>query len=50
VPARRSLPALETDLAALEEEGAKADQKRRTKDVAEGEGGQALGSFEAADR
>ncbi len=31
---------LETDLAALEEEGAKADQKRRTKDAAEKEMGQ----------
>ena len=37
---------LETDLAALEEEGAKADQKRRTKDVAEKEMGQARKSFD----
>ncbi len=37
---------LETDLAALEEEGAKADQKRRTKDAAEKEMGQARKSFD----
>ncbi|MET4703609.1 DNA-directed RNA polymerase subunit beta' [Frigoribacterium sp. UYMn621] len=40
------LQRLETDLAALEEEGAKADQKRRTKDVAEKEMGQARKSFD----
>jgi DNA-directed RNA polymerase subunit beta' len=37
---------LETDLAALEEEGAKADQKRRTKDGAEKEMGQTRKSFD----
>ena len=40
------LQRLETDLAALEEEGAKADQKRRTKDVAEKEMGQVRKSFD----
>ena len=40
------LQKLETDLAALEEEGAKADQKRRTKDGAEKEMGQARKSFD----
>ena len=40
------LQRLETDLAALEEEGAKADQKRRAKDVAEKEMGQARKSFD----
>ncbi len=40
------LQRLETDLAALEEEGAKADQKRRTKDIAEKEMGQARKSFD----
>ncbi|HEY9497739.1 MAG TPA: DNA-directed RNA polymerase subunit beta' [Terrimesophilobacter sp.] len=37
---------LETDLAALEEEGAKSDQKRRTKDAAEKEMGQTRKSFD----
>ncbi|GMA28539.1 DNA-directed RNA polymerase subunit beta' [Arenivirga flava] len=37
---------LETDLASLEEEGAKADQKRRTKDGAEKEMGQIRKSFD----
>ncbi|MEX1079741.1 MAG: DNA-directed RNA polymerase subunit beta' [Homoserinimonas sp.] len=37
---------LETDLAALEEEGAKADQKRRTKDGAEKEMGQTRKSLD----
>src|SRR5690554_1649720 len=37
---------LETDLAALEEEGAKADQKRRTKDAGEKEMGQLRKSFD----
>jgi len=37
---------LEADLAALEEEGAKADQKRRTKDGAEKEMGQTRKSFD----
>ena len=40
------LQRLETDLAALEEEGAKADQKRRTKDAAEKEMGHARKSFD----
>ena len=40
------LTRLETDLAALEAEGAKADQKRRTKDSAEKEMGQARKSFD----
>lgn len=40
------LQRLETDLAALEEEGAKADQKRRTKDLAEKEMSQARKSFD----
>ncbi|MBB5632947.1 DNA-directed RNA polymerase subunit beta' [Cryobacterium mesophilum] len=40
------LQRLETDLAALEEEGAKADQKRRTKDAAEKEMGQTRKSFD----
>jgi DNA-directed RNA polymerase subunit beta' len=40
------LAKLETDLAALEEEGAKADQKRRTKDGAEKEMSQARKSFD----
>ncbi len=40
------LQKLETDLAALEEEGAKADQKRRAKDAAEKEMGQARKSFD----
>jgi DNA-directed RNA polymerase subunit beta' len=40
------LTRLETDLAALEAEGAKADQKRRTKDGAEKEMGQARKSFD----
>ncbi len=40
------LQKLETDLAALEEEGAKADQKRRTKDAAEKEMGQTRKSFD----
>ncbi len=40
------LQRLETDLAALEEEGAKADQKRRTKDAAEKEMGQVRKSFD----
>jgi len=40
------LSRLETDLAALEAEGAKADQKRRTKDAAEKEMGQARKSFD----
>ncbi len=40
------LSRLETDLAALEAEGAKADQKRRTKDGAEKEMGQARKSFD----
>src|SRR5690606_27538283 len=37
---------LEEDQAALEEEGAKADQKRRTKDAAEKEMGQIRKSFD----
>ena len=37
---------LEVDLAALEEEGAKADQKRRTKDAAEKEMGQLRKSYD----
>ncbi|WP_349898779.1 DNA-directed RNA polymerase subunit beta' [Parafrigoribacterium soli] len=40
------LQKLEADLAALEEEGAKADQKRRTKDGAEKEMGQVRKSFD----
>ncbi len=40
------LQKLETDLAALEEEGAKADQKRRAKDAAEKEMGQTRKSFD----
>ncbi|HXD61462.1 MAG TPA: DNA-directed RNA polymerase subunit beta' [Lacisediminihabitans sp.] len=40
------LQKLEADLAALEEEGAKADQKRRTKDGAEKEMGQIRKSFD----
>ncbi len=40
------LSRLETDLVALEEEGAKADQKRRTKDGAEKEMSQARKSFD----
>ncbi|PSL36787.1 DNA-directed RNA polymerase subunit beta' [Labedella gwakjiensis] len=40
------LKKLEDDLAALEEEGAKADQKRKTKDAAEKEMGQARKSFD----
>ncbi|WP_431245489.1 DNA-directed RNA polymerase subunit beta' [Leifsonia xyli] len=40
------LQRLETDLAALEEEGAKADQKRRVKDTAEKEMGQLRKSFD----
>jgi len=40
------LQKLETDLAALEEEGAKADQKRRTKDGAEKEMGHVRKSFD----
>ncbi|THG29644.1 DNA-directed RNA polymerase subunit beta' [Naasia lichenicola] len=40
------LAKLETDLAALEEEGAKSDQKRRTKDGAEKEMGQIRKSFD----
>ncbi|MBX3310158.1 MAG: DNA-directed RNA polymerase subunit beta' [Cryobacterium sp.] len=40
------LQKLETDLAALEDEGAKADQKRRTKDAAEKEMGQTRKSFD----
>ncbi len=40
------LQRLETDLAALEAEGAKSDQKRRIKDAAEKEMGQARKSFD----
>ncbi len=40
------LTKLETDLAALEEEGAKSDQKRRTKDGAEKEMGQIRKSYD----
>ncbi len=40
------LTKLEEDLAALEAEGAKSDQKRRTKDAAEKEMGQARKSFD----
>ena len=40
------LQRLETDLAALEDEGAKSDQKRRTKDGAEKEMGQVRKSFD----
>lgn len=40
------LQKLEEDLAALEAEGAKSDQKRRTKDAAEKEMGQARKSFD----
>jgi len=40
------LARLETDLAALEEEGAKADQKRRTRDIAEKEAAQIRKSFD----
>ena len=40
------LQRLETDLAALEEEGAKSDQKRRTKDVGEKEMGQIRRAFD----
>jgi len=40
------LSKLEGDLAALEEEGAKADQKKRTRDVAEKEAGQIRKSFD----
>ena len=40
------LQRLETDLAALEEEGAKADQKRRVKDTAEKEMGQIRKSYD----
>ncbi|MFC5502757.1 DNA-directed RNA polymerase subunit beta' [Lysinimonas soli] len=40
------LVALETDLAALEDEGAKADQKRKVKDSAEKEMGQVRKSFD----
>ena len=40
------LAQLETDLAALEEEGAKADQKRRTRDLAEKEAGQIRKSYD----
>jgi len=40
------LQKLETDLAALEEEGAKADQKRRTKDAAEKEMGQTRKAYD----
>ncbi len=40
------LTTLETDLAALEEEGAKADQKRKVKDGAEKEMGQVRKSFD----
>jgi DNA-directed RNA polymerase subunit beta' len=40
------LQRLEADLAALEEEGAKSDQKRRTKDAAEKEMGQTRKAFD----
>jgi len=40
------LARLETDLAALEEEGAKADQKRRTRDIAEKEAAQIRKSYD----
>jgi DNA-directed RNA polymerase subunit beta' len=40
------LQQLETDLASLEEEGAKADQKRKTKDAAEKEMGQTRKSYD----
>jgi len=40
------LSKLEADLAALEEEGAKADQKKRTRDAAEKEAGQIRKSFD----
>src|SRR5690606_112348 len=40
------LQQLETDLAALEAEGAKADQKRKVKDAAEKEMGQTRKSFD----
>jgi len=40
------LSRLETDLAALEEEGAKADQKKRTRDAAEKEAAQVRKSFD----
>jgi DNA-directed RNA polymerase subunit beta' len=40
------LTRLETDLAALEEEGAKADQKKRTRDAAEKEAAQIRKSFD----